>query len=332
MLDIKTDLKVKGNSSPGNSQGAISESIKLWDTDKSEQFEQNFDPIIVREIDQKLNILQNKTIDVIKSFNIDSIVQDIGNLFQSTAEVTFGHTKSHQTKSTSTGKPWFNRECCRARNLFHYARRLYHNQKSNYTKLFLKNVSKAYKDTVKRSINLTRATRVEKLRKLKTTNTREYWKILNSENKKSDCKAPLSELHDFFRNVNAQHSHRPESNTHEENTLTVNEEINGPITEKKVTNAIKQLKNNKASGVDSIKNEHLKQTSATMTPIYTKLFNVVFDTAIIPESWTIGVIKPIYKNKGDHKKPENYRPVTIVRPVKGDWAVLSKDTPVDISI
>ena len=312
LLDIKTDLKVKGNSSPSNSQGAISESIKLWDTDKSEQFEQNFDPIIVREIDQKLNILQNKTIDEIKSFDIDSIVQGIGNLFQSTAEVTFGHTKPHQTKNTSTGKPWFNRECRRARNLFHYARRLYHNQKSNHTKLFLKNVSKAYKDTVKRSINLTRSTRVEKLRKLKTTNTREYWKILNSENKKSDCKAPLNELHDFFRNVNAQHSHRPESNTHETNTLTVNEEINGPITEKEVTNAIKQLKNNIASGVDNIKNEHLKQTSATMTPIYTKLFNVVFDTAIIPESWTVGVIKPIYKNKGDPKKPENYRPITIL--------------------
>ena len=128
LLDIKTDLKVKGNSSPSNSQGAISESIKLWDTDKSEQFEQNFDPIIVREIDQKLNILQNKTVDEIKSFDIDSIVQDIGNLFQSTAEVTFGHTKPHQTKNTSTGKPWFNRECRRARNLFHYARRLYHNE------------------------------------------------------------------------------------------------------------------------------------------------------------------------------------------------------------
>ena len=49
-----------------------------------------------------------------------------------------------------------------------------------------------------------------------------------------------------------------------------------------------------------------------MTPIYTKLFNVVFDTAIIPESWTVGVIKPIYKNKGDPKKPENYRPITIL--------------------
>ena len=56
LLDIKTDLKVKGNSNPSNSQGAISESIKLWDTYKSEQFKQSFDPIIVREIDKEFKI------------------------------------------------------------------------------------------------------------------------------------------------------------------------------------------------------------------------------------------------------------------------------------
>ena len=311
-LDIKTDLAAKEHSNTRYNQRPISENIKLWDTDKSEQFERNFDPLLVREIDQKINTLQNKSIDAIKSAEIDNIVQDIGNLFQSTAEVTFGHTLSQQAKSTSTGKPWFNRECRRARNLFHYARRLYHNLKSNHTKLFLKNVSKAYKDTVKRSINLTRSTRVDKLRKLKTTNTRDYWKILNSESKKSNCKAPLNELHDFFKNINAQHSHSTESNPYDSNTYTVNEEINGPITEKEVTNAIRHLKNNKAAGVDNIRNEHIKQTSAAMTSIYTKLFNVVFDTAIIPESWTVGVIKPIYKNKGDPKKPENYRPITIL--------------------
>ena len=51
-----------------------------------------------------------------------------------------------------------------------------------------------------------------------------------------------------------------------------------------------------------------------MTSIYTKLFNVVFDNAIIPESWKVGVIKPIYKNKGDPppKKTENYRPISIL--------------------
>ena len=36
------------------------------------------------------------------------------------------------------------------------------------------------------------------------------------------------------------------------------------------------------------------------------------DCGLIPESWSIGIIKPIYKNKGDPIKPENYKPITIL--------------------
>ena len=35
----------------------------------------------------------------------------------------------------------------------------------------------------------------------------------------------------------------------------------------------------------------------------------------MPDTWTIGNIKSIYKNKGDPKNPENpenYRPITLV--------------------
>ena len=31
---------------------------------------------------------------------------------------------------------------------------------------------------------------------------------------------------------------------------------------------------------------------------YAKLFNVVFQSGIVPRNWRIGVINPIYKNKG----------------------------------
>ena len=48
-----------------------------------------------------------------------------------------------------------------------------------------------------------------------------------------------------------------------------------------------------------------------MLPTYVKLFNLILDSGIIPESWTVGTIKPIFKNKGDPKLPENYRPITL---------------------
>jgi hypothetical protein len=42
------------------------------------------------------------------------------------------------------------------------------------------------------------------------------------------------------------------------------------------------------------------------------LFNCIFDSGIIPESWLTGNVKPIYKNKGNHLDPKNFRPITIL--------------------
>ena len=62
-----------------------------------------------------------------------------------------------------------------------------------------------------------------------------------------------------------------------------------------IVTAIKELKTNKASGFDYIVNEYLKCTVSQLLPLYVKLFDTILDTGIIPESWTIGIIRPIYK-------------------------------------
>jgi hypothetical protein len=49
-----------------------------------------------------------------------------------------------------------------------------------------------------------------------------------------------------------------------------------------------------------------------MIDVYVKLFNIVFKSGVIPDLWSVGVICPIYKNKGDNANPDNYRGITIL--------------------
>ena len=44
----------------------------------------------------------------------------------------------------------------------------------------------------------------------------------------------------------------------------------------------------------------------------TKLFNVILASGVVPEQWSIGVIKPIYKSSGDDTDPINYRGITLL--------------------
>ena len=72
------------------------------------------------------------------------------------------------------------------------------------------------------------------------------------------------------------------------------------------------LKYNKSSSNDIIINEYLKYTVDFLLPIYVTFFNIVLGTGIIPDSWIEGIIRPIYKNNGNHRNPKNYHPITIL--------------------
>ena len=47
-----------------------------------------------------------------------------------------------------------------------------------------------------------------------------------------------------------------------------------------------------------------------MIKCYVGLFNKILDTGMYPEAWTVGLIIPIYKKKGDRMDSNNYRGVT----------------------
>ena len=121
----------------------------------------------------------------------------------------------------------------------------------------------------------------------------------------------LHDLYIFFKNSNKEEFKEPDYDFDTNTNEQVNETINKEISEDEILKVVKTLKQNKSPGIDGVLNEHIKSTVNIMLPIYVKLFNIVFDTGVILESWLTGNILPIYRNKGDTQNPENYRPITL---------------------
>ena len=246
--------------------------------------------------------------------DIDATVDTFCNLILSSAEKTFGKSKPHSSNQHHK-KPdkWFGHKCLKARKQFHNARYQYKRRKTLQNKETLKSTSKIYKQTINFYHTQFKKQNIQKLKKLKRSNPRKYWKILNGK-RQEKTEADPDEMLIFFKKSNFDEnaeSHQNNANQTGEKTIH-NTSINEPITESEVKKAISGLKNNKSCGIDSIVNEHLKSLSHIIAPPLVNIFNLVFDSGIIPESWTLGMIKPIYKNKGCKSDPANYRPITLI--------------------
>ena len=312
-LTLSIDALININKKHNNTKNTPDSKVKAWDSRKADNFIENFDVIKAAEIETQMdNLLNNGNIS--KS-NVNEIIDNIGNLFKSCSKETFGEVKSNPSDTYDKVKPWFNSECFRTRNLYHKCRKMYNRYKTNYYKNIFKFVSKKYKTTLSKTHKTYKANKIKDIRNLKINDPRKYWKLINSQSKNnSNNLASLDDLYNFFKTSNTQTSDSHDKDFNDSNLLNNenNEEINQIISENEILQAVKTLKNNKSPGVDDIVNEQIKTTVSYMLPIYVKLFNMIFDTGIILENWTIGNIKPIYKNKGDPKQPENYRPITLV--------------------
>lgn len=309
-VDLMINIKCKTDNQNLNQNNLCEESKpQLWNSEKANIFPENCNINKIRSINEKLESMRNG--NILKS-DVDSVATDIENVFQEACIETFGIHKSRPHSVKKIHKPWFNYECRNARNSYHNARKIYNRNKSEQNKTLLKTVSKAYKNTMSINIKRHKNEKIEKLRRIKSSNPKEFWRILNDENCNQASTAPLNDLYNFFKNLNSKTTYTQTNNLNEEIPNQVNEEINQPITENEILQAVKSLKMNKAAGIDQILNEHIKSSINIMLPTYTKLFNIVFDTGLLPDSWLLGNILPIYKNKGDIRNPENYRPITLL--------------------
>ncbi len=82
-----------------------------------------------------------------------------------------------------------------------------------------------------------------------------------------------------------------------------------------------QLNNGKSPGRDGIPNEFYKHFKEVLAPILKEVYDEVFKREETSNFMGIGVIKLIYKKRGDKNDLKNYRPITMLNT---DFKILSK--------
>ena len=302
--------------------------VTRWDTSKKPKFEINLTNVanITNVINNDMNaVLQTKSADrnVINSITnkLSNVIIDCANRSGMVRKI-----KKHNGNTTYYVNPkrtskWFNEDCTKNRHEFAMARRRYKANKCDTNLRLMQLAGKQYKSIINKSMAIHHNTFLDKLKSKAFTDPKTFWKMLNKPRKDNGpCAICIDDFFDHFSKLNSSLTTSvndivPDSEQVQHPSISGEIEddiLNSPITDEEIIISIKTLKNGKACGIDNITNEMIKCFSVKNVVFLRNLFNMVFQTGTVPQDWLIGIIKPIYKNKGNRNDPDNYRGITLL--------------------
>lgn len=156
------------------------------------------------------------------------------------------------------------------------------------------------------------------------SNSKQWWKTVKFFlGKNADCELPplndgnqdyftnsekATAFNDFFlKNTKLQNPHTalpPPSILHRTLSYIT-------ATEKDVSDILKSLNVNKATGPDGISPKMLKEAGAAIVKPLTTLINMSLSTSLYPKDWKLANVLPLYK-KNDRRLINNYRPISLL--------------------
>ena len=270
---------------------------------------------------------ENKVENLIKDCeaeNIDQTVKKLNTLLieQLPQHIRIPRNKLKPKKNKGVKNKWYNNSLSNLKKLVNKRGCLMADYPFDKTlRLSFYCLKKKYKKACKQASRKYKAQLIKKLETLQYEDPKQYWKILDSllndnitKTEPSNSIQPgdwydylfqlktdnkISAIEDIIKIKLAQLEE-----------CTIFNELDFKITEKEVHDSISKLKNNKATGLDNICNEMLKNSSKIVITLITKVFNIIFQTGQYPKIWNKGYISTIYKSKCI-LDPNNYRCLTI---------------------
>ena len=285
-----------------------------WDDSKQCEYQISFDE---DKIDAILVNICSADSNEITQDTMDNITNGLEDLLLEPAKATgmykqLNNTGAIKNKKKKCNKPWFNSECNASKKDYQKFKKSLNRPSRDTEKESLKLLSKKHNKLLRKEKRKFEKEFNAKLKTLKSSNPGMYWSLINPRKKNTKVgDITLDTLWTHFSELNKERSNTRE-NVHENLPQNTNEFINELFSIDEIKNHIISLKKNKSPGADNILNEFIKNCPEKLIYVIVVLFNTVLETGIIPTDWTIGIIKPLYKNKGDINDVNNYRGITLL--------------------
>ena len=142
----------------------------------------------------------------------------------------------------------FDKECAKSRTEYFRVKKRLKKTRSTELQSELRNISKAYKRKIRSTSKKYYKSLNRKLRNLRSSNSKEFWDIINKECSDStkDNNIALESFFEHFKNLSKDDNDINADNNHEFDPRTVthglNEEINNPFTSDEIVKQIKKKK------------------------------------------------------------------------------------------
>jgi hypothetical protein len=271
----------------------------LWRDNLKDKYVKSLNsPPVMKRINDCMDIACHKAGD------IENLLAGVNDVYNTAAMLSLNiSTKNNNRKS----KPWYNRTLAYLKQdinkLSHF---LSLQPRNNFIRGKLFMLMRQYNNKRRQESRKFRERMLAKLEDLHVSEPKEYWKLLEKlKNTDTQANSPAENIEpnewlEYYTELTSVHEKwRPLQDEYKEKIKTLDQiptfnDLSYKIKGSEITEAIKGLKNNKATGPDNISNEMIKHSASHLKDLLLQLFNAILSFTDYPKLWAEGFITVIH--------------------------------------